>query len=1324
MALINYYARQGLIRHLQKVCEDKLAQRGEDPVFRFWKGWAMDMEGNPSEALREYRLVEGKREMAYAINTAMLHAHKRCKLVDQEAVDMLDAKIATEEKSATEQAIAHTALFYWHMDDHAKARDYIKKVKDYSDEYICAITIRGWIDLTCGRRAYMDKSVQYFDAVLGESHEHSVDPDSQANNARNNPDAAMGKVAYLEMNRNYPLALDVLNRMIVHHPKFTPALIQKAKVLIQHQDWEQAVELAQRVLSKHPGHVEALMLTLLYMQVRECRPTSAETNLRDLVKSLEQNEPKNASLHLKVARTVARLSASSAFTLQATQDLVETAIKLEPSRSDCLTELGYQQGLQGNHEAALKSYKQALKVDEGDVQALIGVINCQLMMGKVDEAEQQLEFLNEIQASMGKSAELLFLSALLAWRKRGDLEESIKNLELAITHMVESTKDIVASFEYYAVFNPQLLLDITKEYLQHCPTEPPEPTDPPSTMTEKAMKPLELLVRNVPGSIEGQLLFTKLKFISGEMETARHTIQSCIRLEPTLPEAHLLAAQIAFHQERYSSASQSLEQALSLDFEVRDWPMYNLLKARVQSAEGDLDEALIVLEHALALTSQGKIVGVGKGKQAINPQDHVSIYLELVRVHLQHKNYNAAKKVVTEALSEFRKTKEEGRIIICQATVAAKYDVDQALGILRSVPPNSQYFLKAKAQMAQIYLHQRNNKRAFAKCYEELVEAYPSGSSYMFLGEAYMSIQEPEKAITAFEKALAMDLNDASLASKIGKALITTHDYNKAVQYYKNAVANDNGKSGLKHDLAELYYRLGSYDKAEQVLKENLGQKSSQVEDHTATKEKVRTSLMLAKVHRASNDLKAAIDDLIQARVFQSLVLNKIRSTQMDMIYGERTAAAGICHQIGELYQEQRSYEKAITFFNEALKQDETHDVSMLALARLHLQRGDYEGCEHQCQALLRVDPGNEEAAMMLADLMFRKNKYEDAIYHFQQLLDAKPNNYKALEQYIQLLRRSGRLYECPKYMTLAEKATTRSRVEPGLHYIKGLYHRYCNQPREALKEFILGRNIKDDTWSEKCTIVMIEIYLNPDNENIWEEPEEANKEYVTENVKTAEKLLKSLAPSTLKSLLEAHCLIASKRKEHMEVALTKFYEIMTNDRSSPNANSPSNTEKVNVPCLVGMATALQMMKQTPKARNHLKRVAKAPYTQDEADDFERGWLLLADIYIVGGKFDLAQDLLKKALQANKTCSRAWEFMGHIYEKEQSYQDAADCYENAWRLVNESNPGIGYKLAFNYLKAKRYVNAIDICQKVLSKHATYPKIRKDILEKARALLRP
>lgn len=48
---------------------------------------------------------------------------------------------------------------------------------------------------------------------------------------------------------------------------------------------------------------------------------------------------------------------------------------------------------------------------------------------------------------------------------------------------------------------------------------------------------------------------------------------------------------------------------------------------------------------------------------------------------------------------------------------------------------------------------------------------------------------------------------------------------------------------------------------------------------------------------------------------------------------------------------------------------------------------------------------------------------------------------------------------------------------------------------------------------------------------------------------------------------------------------------------------------------------------------------------------------------------------------------------------------------------------VGYKLAFNYLKAKKHVEAIDISQKVLKIHPNYPRMKKDILDKARSLLR-
>ena len=56
--------------------------------------------------------------------------------------------------------------------------------------------------------------------------------------------------------------------------------------------------------------------------------------------------------------------------------------------------------------------------------------------------------------------------------------------------------------------------------------------------------------------------------------------------------------------------------------------------------------------------------------------------------------------------------------------------------------------------------------------------------------------------------------------------------------------------------------------------------------------------------------------------------------------------------------------------------------------------------------------------------------------------------------------------------------------------------------------------------------------------------------------------------------------------------------------------------------------------------------------------------------------------------------------------------------------MHETSPSVGYKLAFNYLKAKRFVEAIDVCHKVLAAFPEYPKIRKDILAKAREALRP
>lgn len=47
----------------------------------------------------------------------------------------------------------------------------------------------------------------------------------------------------------------------------------------------------------------------------------------------------------------------------------------------------------------------------------------------------------------------------------------------------------------------------------------------------------------------------------------------------------------------------------------------------------------------------------------------------------------------------------------------------------------------------------------------------------------------------------------------------------------------------------------------------------------------------------------------------------------------------------------------------------------------------------------------------------------------------------------------------------------------------------------------------------------------------------------------------------------------------------------------------------------------------------------------------------------------------------------------------------------------------GYRLAFNFLKAHKYVEAVDVCHRVLEKYPNYPRIRKEIMDKARQSIR-
>jgi tetratricopeptide repeat protein 21B len=835
---------------------------------------------------------------------------------------------------------------------------------------------------------------------------------------------------------------------------------------------------------------------------------------------------------------------------------------------------------------------------------------------------------------------------------------------------------------------------------------------------------LEKLSAYVPGVPSVQIAAARIKYVARNFSGAQEIITRCLNIDPTYSDANILAAQIALAQENYSAAQQALQRAISNNFTVHDWPSFCLLRARVLNAVGESTEALQALDHAIRVIKQGK---AKKGTY-----DYVAILLEKAIVHSDKNEKEEAASIIEDLMEKYRNTPDEGRVIIANAKLAIKRnDIETALNILSMIPANDPNFTKAKVEMAYIHLNQRNDRKGYMRCMEELIEVgTKSASSYMSLGEAYINIQEPEMAIKQYESALEIEPGNAELKSKIGKAMVTTHCYEEAISYYKEALEQDPTKTVLRHDLAELLFQLKQDKNAEQVLIEGIelieSQKSSEVNVLIGF---VQTLLLLSKVR---SDGKDAVADLLKARVIQNQVLQKSRNVQQELLLVQKKIAASICYDLGQYHAEGNEPEKALDYYNESLEMDETYEKSMLALANIHLRKGDLDACQTQCYGLLRLDPEHEQANMMLADIMFRKNKYDEAIEYFGRLLEKKPNNYNALVQLIKLLRRAGDLQKSLEYVEAAERASNREHLDPGLHYCKGLYQLYSlAHPREALREFNLCRNHPE--WAEQAIIHMINIYLSPENAgstNVLENATgHADKEKASQNnadnIQAAEKLIDALnliitsghshnkaATEMRKQVLQGYLLMSKGNKNDMDNALNIFAKLVTDDKD-------------NIPALVAMATAFQMLKQTPKARNNLKRISKMEASHEEiADDFERGLLILSDIYISSAKYDLAQDQLKKALQANQSCAKAWELMGLIYEKEQSFVDASGCYEKAWVLTNSLDPGVGYKLAFNYLKAKKSIEAIDVCHKVLASHPDYPKIRKEILEKARLNLKP
>ena len=983
---------------------------------------------------------------------------------------------------------------------------------------------------------------------------------------------------------------------------------------------------------------------------------------------------------------------------------------------------------------------------------------------------------------------LSFLSALSQHLDEGNasakfVEETINNLENSMTSFLQNLNKHPHAIDTFVAMDPDVMIKSALIFTEHDFAQSSQgfgerdaSTSSASNInqanvvdvagndaTPRSLRILEALCMRAPGLVVAQEHLMRARFAAGCLEASARTASALLRLRDQHAEAHVMLARIHLAHSDHVSARQALDAATANDFSVRGTTEYAVVSARCAAAEGDTRKALGEIEAAMKLPGVRVVMKSSTGNSTtiksvpMSTADRASLFVAYADALSLANRGDEAEKVLDEAAKVFTGTSSEIFVMIARCDIAVvRGDDSKALRALSRVTPDSPHYAAATVALANVHLKIRKDVSAFIKCHRELVEHNPDDSnSWLLLAEAYGTVGGVNEQVNALQRANTIAPEDASIARKLASALVATHDYKNAVRHYEAAVrridesvsiqSGSRSQSGnlsqsgnrntsshetdehmtMRMELARLYKRLRRWSDAERTIlrivrDEGEIHERSEVNNTTnVSPQLLRVNIeafkLLCSVKSNAGDQAGYLDSLLNVKRTQDLLLQKAqRGGDLDgeSIATLKRSITKTCAECASLYASFHDVETSIKLLTEALKYDPS-DVNVMAqMANTKLNVGDTMGAEVVLHKIVKLDAENEDANLMLAEFMFLREDVDGAVFHFRDVLAKNPGQFEALSQLVKLLHRAGRLIEIDVFFENAERSLGMNvaRSSSGFWFAKGMAAKLSSDFDKALEHF--NRCRQDSHHGINSSYEMAEIYLSPYT-CMTKKGSAVDGNTKKERSSAAERILQEINQriEPKHTILSAYCLMSRGDAKVYDQAFDMCSSVLTHDNN-------------NAPALLATANCFELQKLPAKAKGLLKQISKLNRRSDEADAFEAAWLVSAEQAFNAGKLDQAQDFCQKCLQYNKSCVGAWEILGMVCERETGVIDAGECYEHAWRHCSESDPGIGFKLAFVLFKAKAMVQCVDVCRAVLSKFPTYPKIKKDIMKKAQLAIRP
>ena len=339
-------------------------------------------------------------------------------------------------------------------------------------------------------------------------------------------------------------------------------------------------------------------------------------------------------------------------------------------------------------------------------------------------------------------------------------------------------------------------------------------------------------------------------------------------------------------------------------------------------------------------------------------------------------------------------------------------------------------------------------------CYRRAGQLAPQDVRWPYLIGLVLAFDDPNSAIDAFERAIAIGPESAVIMSYCADALVRAGWEDKARRRYEAALEADTKCRKARLGLGELAIRRGALEEAQVHL-----QRAAAIDfyDRQVHAKLARVYRRLGDASRAEREALlvraypdlGAVPDPIRAQVTREAVSSKARTkrglayvargqyaeaeTEFRRALAVRPDSVRNHLNLGGVFLRQGQIDSAIDIFRQTLgtapDDPEVHNNLAVAL----LEDGRLREAADLLHTALRLAPKHDGAHYNLGTLRERQGKTDEAAAFYRQALAINPVNARAHQALANLLERSGRPDEAVSHWRAAVDFGRHPR-EPTLH--------------------------------------------------------------------------------------------------------------------------------------------------------------------------------------------------------------------------------------------------------------------------------------------------